>query len=116
MERPLIYPRKEIKSYGTGQRIEGRYDVGQRAVIVEDLVTSGKSIAQGVAVLKAAGLQIADAVVLIDREQGGAANLKQEGYTLHRVMTLNHLLSLLEDLGRIDGGTRTRVMRELRGS
>jgi uridine monophosphate synthetase len=113
MDRPLIYPRKEVKSYGTGQQIEGQFNVGDRAVVVEDLVTSGKSVIQGGALLKGAGLQISDAVVLIDRLQGGGANLQAEGYTLHSVVTLPYLLRVLEEQERITARQHARVLEAL---
>ena len=54
MNIPLIYPRKTAKSYGTGKQVEGVWQVGQRAVVIEDLITSGDSILQAIAALKAA--------------------------------------------------------------
>ena len=110
---PLIYPRKTAKRYGTGRQVEGRWKVGQTAVVVEDLITSGDSILQAVATLKAEGLHVNDAVVLIDREQGGRQNLREQGYQLHAVMTLSRLLSTLEDQGRISARQRAEVLKGL---
>lgn len=113
MDVPLIYPRKTAKSYGTGRQVEGVWAVGQRAVIIEDLITSGDSILQAIASLKAEGLQVQDAVVLIDREQGGKEELAEQGYQLHAVMTLRHLLAVLESNGRIDARQRAEVLTTL---
>ena len=110
---PLIYPRKTAKRYGTGRQVEGKWEVGQTAVVIEDLITSGDSILQAVASLKAAGLQVRDAVVLIDREQGGREALAGQGYELHAVTTLSRLLALLEHEGRIDGRQRAEVLSAL---
>ena len=101
MNQPLIYPRKTAKSYGTGKAIEGVYGVGDTAVVVDDLVTSGDSIVQTIAALKAGGLRVTDSVVLIDREQGGAKNLAAEGNRLHAIMSLPYLLSVLLENERI---------------
>ncbi len=101
MNRPLIYPRKTAKSYGTGKTIEGVYAIGDTAVVIDDLITSGDSIVQTIAALKAGGLHVTDAVVLIDREQGGAENLQAEGYRLHSIMSLPYLLSVLLEQERI---------------
>jgi len=101
MNQPLIYPRKTAKSYGTGKGIEGVYTVGDTAVVVDDLVTSGDSIVQTIAALKAGGLRVTDAVVLIDREQGGAETLRSEGYRLHAIMSLPYLLDVLLEQGHI---------------
>ena len=110
---PLIYPRKTAKRYGTGRQVEGRWEVGQTTVVIEDLITSGDSILQAVASLKAAGLQVQEAVVLIDREQGGREALAEQGYRLHAVTTLSRLLALLEQEGRIDGRQRAEVLSAL---
>ena len=111
---PLIYPRKTAKRYGTGRQVEGKWEVGQTAVVIEDLITSGDSILQAVASLKAAGLQVQDAVVLIDREQGGREALAGQGYRLHAVTSLSRLLALLEREGRIDARQRAEVLGALR--
>lgn len=111
MNRPLVFPRKQVKSYGTGKQIEGKWEVGQTAVIIEDLITSGDSILQGVAALKASGLHVQDAVVLVDREQGGREALQAQGYRLHAVMTLTGLLDHLVDGGRITAQLRHRVLQ-----
>ncbi|UCC51465.1 MAG: orotate phosphoribosyltransferase [Anaerolineaceae bacterium] len=109
--RPLIYPRKTAKSYGSGKGIEGTWSIGQKVVVVDDVITSGNSIIQTIAVLKASGLRIKHAVVLIDREQGGAKMLDAEGYQLHSVMSLNYLLSTLRDQGRISQKQYKRATR-----
>lgn len=113
MDVPLVYPRKVEKSYGTGKSVEGVWQVGQTAVVLDDLVTSGDSIMQTITPLKAAGLQVHDAVVLVDRQQGGAEFLRREGYTLHAVITLDHLLLLLQENGRITPTERAHVLAAL---
>ena len=110
MNRPMIFHRKQAKNYGTGRQIEGIWSVGQRVVIIEDVITSGESILQGIAVLKAAGLQVLDAAVLINRQQGGAENLAANGYTLHSVFTLEKLLDLLLQVKKIDTSLYQRVI------
>jgi uridine monophosphate synthetase len=113
MNVPLIYPRKTAKSYGTGKGIEGHWEVGQTAVVVDDLITSGDSILQAIVSLKAAGLHVSDAVVLIDREQGGGETLRDQGYRLHAAMTLSHLLAILESRERITADQRAKGLHNL---
>ena len=113
MDRPLIYPRKTAKSYGTGKNIEGRYAVGQTAVVIDDLITSGDSIMETIATVKAAGLKVHDAVVLIDREQGGRATLEEQGYHVHAVTTIHELLDALHEHGRLSRGQLDEVLASL---
>jgi uridine monophosphate synthetase len=113
LNMPLIYPRKAAKSYGTGKNIEGKWHIGQTAVVIDDLVTSGDSILETIAALKAAGLHVDDAVVLIDREQGGRQLLEQQGYTLHAVLTLPRVLDILVEHGRLSDRQRAEVIASL---
>ncbi|MFN2135411.1 MAG: orotate phosphoribosyltransferase [Candidatus Promineifilaceae bacterium] len=113
MNRPLIYPRKTAKSYGTGKGIEGVYNVGETAVIIDDLVTSGDSIIQTLAPLKAGGLRVTDAVVLIDREQGGVESLREQGYRLHAIMSLSYLLSILLERDMISEKKYEKTLKSL---
>ncbi len=107
---PLIYPRKEAKAHGLGKEIEGAWQPGDRAVIVEDLITSGGSTVQTAERLRAAGLVVEDALVLIDREQGGAANLAAAGIRSHSVFKLRPLLDTLVEAGRLDRTKQQEVL------
>lgn len=113
LNQPLIYPRKTAKSYGTGKGIEGAYQIGETAVIIDDLITSGDSVLQAIAALKAGGLQVNDAVVLIDRQQGGMENLRQAGYQPHAAMTIRQILTILESHQRITARDTARVLQSL---
>ena len=113
LDKPLIYPRKTAKSYGTGKNIEGRWSIGQTVVVIDDLITSGDSVLETVASVKAAGLHVRDAVVLIDREQGGREMLAKQGYRVHPVMTLRQMLEILVSHGRLTGSQRDEVLMSL---
>lgn len=114
MDQPLIYPRKEMKTYGTGKSIEGIFEVGQKTILIEDLITSGKSIAEAFAILKAAGLSGNQSVVLIDRQQGGIQQLAAEnGIEVKAIMTLTQMLDYLIAAGKIDDKGKDNVLTQL---
>ncbi len=99
--RPLLYPRREAKGYGTGQEIEGRYRAGETVVLLDDVISSGASKLEAIRKLEAAGLKICDVVVLIDRQGTGRAELAAAGYRLHAVATLRELVAALAASGSI---------------
>jgi uridine monophosphate synthetase len=110
---PLVYPRKEAKSHGTGRTVEGVFAAGQVTVPVEDVITSGGSLLRAIETLESAGLVVNDVVVLVDREQGGRARLQEHGYRLHAVLTLGQILDTLRDENIIDAQTYQKVKRYL---
>lgn len=112
---PLIYPRKEVKQHGLGKGIEGAWEAGERVVIIEDLITSGGSTIQTAERLREAGLIVEDAIVLIDREQGGVEKLAAAGIRAHAVYRLGEVLDELVAGGQIDEATAARVRAFVRG-
>ncbi|HNS51869.1 MAG TPA: orotidine-5'-phosphate decarboxylase [Anaerolineae bacterium] len=114
MGLPLIYPRREVKAYGTGQKIEGAFEPGDRAVVLDDLITTGGSKLEAIRPLEEAGLAVRDVVVLIDREQGGREELAAAGYHLHAVLRLGDMLDVLQAANRITAAQRDKVKAYLR--
>jgi uridine monophosphate synthetase len=113
--RPLIYPRKEVKGYGTQRAIEGVFAAGERAVVLDDLITTGGSKIEAIEPLQAVGLKVKDIVVLIDRESGGREMLQQAGYRLHSVLTLRQILDTLAQHDQISAEQRAQVLDWLDG-
>ena len=99
---PMIYPRKEAKSYGTKAEIEGEYHAGETAVIIDDLTTTGGSKFEAIEKLTGAGLVVKDVVVLVDRQSGAKESLAQAGYSMHAVLTISQLLDYWEEAGKVE--------------
>jgi orotate phosphoribosyltransferase len=96
-KRPMVYlhPNREDVV------IEGVYRPGETAIIMDDLVTGGGSIAETAAHLRDAGLLVRDAFVLVDRQQGAKDRLRSEGIHLRAVLTLEVILNYLMSRGLI---------------
>jgi uridine monophosphate synthetase len=98
---PMIYPRKEVKSYGTKAEIEGLYQPGEKVVVIDDLATTGGSKFEAIEKLTAAGLCVRDVVVLIDRQSGASETLEQAGFRMHAVFKLTEMLDYWEASGKV---------------
>jgi uridine monophosphate synthetase len=99
---PMIYPRKEAKTYGTKAEIEGEYHPGETVVVIDDLATTGGSKFEAIEKLTGAGLVVRDVVVLVDRQSGARESLAQAGYSMHAVFTITQLLDYWEMTGKAD--------------
>jgi len=116
LNRPLIYPRREVKAHGTRRAIEGAFEPGETALLVDDLITRGDSKLEAIAPLEEAGLIVRDVLVLIDREQGGAEDLARRGYRLHAVLRLTEILDVLRESDRITPAQHAETLAYLRCS
>ncbi len=99
---PMIYPRKEVKTYGTKAEIEGEYHAGETVVVIDDLATTGGSKFEAIEKLTGAGLVVKDVVVLVDRQSGAKESLAHAGYTMHAVLTISQLLAYWEKNGNVE--------------
>ena len=99
---PMIYPRKEVKEYGTKAQIEGEYHAGETVVVIDDLATTGGSKFEAIEKLTGAGLVVKDVVVLVDRQSGAKESLAEAGYAMHAVLTINEMLDYWEKTGKVE--------------
>ena len=104
--KPLVYPRKERKEYGTGAAVEGGFVPGETVLLLDDLATTGGSKLEAIQTLQAEGLRVSDVAVLIDREGGARKELARLGCRLHAVFTLTLLLDHWESRGTVE---RSRI-------
>ena len=105
----MLIRRKEAKSYGTKKLIEGKYQAEENCLIIEDVVTTGSSILETTIDLRSEGLIVEDAIVVVNREQGGVESLAKRGIKMHSLFTLGYLLDTLKDAGMIDASTVMNV-------
>ncbi|NUR50744.1 MAG: orotate phosphoribosyltransferase [Hamadaea sp.] len=84
---PCAFVRKTAKEYGTRRLAEGADVAGRRVVIVEDVVTSGGQIAISTRQLRGLGALVDTALCVIDRQEGGAEALAEDGIGLRALLT-----------------------------
>ena len=99
---PMIYPRKEVKTYGTKAEIEGEYHAGETVLVIDDLATTGGSKFEAIEKLTGVGLVVKDIVVLVDRQSGAKESLEQAGYSMYAVLTISQLLEYWETTGKVE--------------
>ena len=79
--------RKSIKEHGRQKRIEGNFSPGNCVVVVDDVITTGGSTLQAIDAIEEAGGQIAFVILLVDREEGGCANIEKRGHKVIPIFT-----------------------------
>jgi len=113
LSKPLLYVRKELKEHGRDRRIEGLLRPGDKVLALDDVSTTGKSIIEAAEAIRAEGGIVEDAVVLLDRQQGGEANLRKIGVKLHAFTTMRHVAEKLVNLGTIDEGQQQDILSQI---
>lgn len=71
--------RKEAKTHGTGNLIEGPFSATDRVVVVEDVITTGKSALQAIDAVRRQGAEVVGVLAVVDREEGGVEAIKNSG-------------------------------------
>ena len=113
---PLIIKRKEAKSYGTKKLIEGIYEKGQNCLLVEDVITSGKSLVETIEEVENEGIKVSDIVVVLDRQQGGKEKLEAKGYKVHSLFNISEVVEILREVNYIDDEEVARIQDFVNGN
>src|SRR2546423_6798502 len=85
--------RKTAKEHGRQKRIEGNFSPGNSVVVVDDVITTGGSTLQAIDAIEEAGGRVAFVIVLVDREEGGRANIQRRGHTVIPIFTRRELVT-----------------------
>jgi len=88
---PVVFVRKQAKTYGTRRLAEGWDISGRRLLVVEDVVTSGGQVLASSHDLRRSGAIVEDVVCVIDRQAGGAETLAAAGLKLRPLLTKKDL-------------------------
>src|SRR2546425_4375934 len=101
MSKPLVYTRKEVKLHGRERKVEGVLASGDKVLLIDDVITSGKNLLAGLQSLRDEGGVVEDALVLVDREEGGTAHLEKSGVKLHSVVRISEIAKKLLDMDAV---------------
>lgn len=115
MKKPMVYVRKEEKGHGLGRQVEGATRPGQKALVIDDLVTTGGSIISAVEALRKTGCVVKETAVLIDRLEGGKANLARAGVRLTAYAQITDLIEMLYQGKMMTKGDYETVVKQIKG-
>ena len=93
--KPLIYVRSKPKEHGTTKSIEGKISAGMQVVMIDDVMTTGTSVLNGINQLKEAELLVSDLYVIINRLEGGDKALSDIGVQTHQLTDILEITDIL---------------------
>ncbi len=115
LKKPMLYVRKEEKGHGLARQVEGAPRPGWRTLVVDDLITTGGSIVSAVEALKRSGCIVKDALVLVDRLEGGKARLAASGVKLNSFVDVKELVETLFNGKRVTKADYQAVLKQMGG-
>ena len=101
LNKSFLYTRPNLRKHGRERRVEGILVSGDKVLLLDDLVTSGKSLHKASSAIRAEGGVVEDAVVLIDREERGKESLAKDNIKLHCLMKASEAAHTLYEVGAI---------------
>jgi len=93
--KPLIYVRSKPKEHGTTKSIEGKISAGMKVVMVDEVMTTGTSVLNGINQLKEIGLLVSDLYVIINRLEGGDKALSDIGVQTNQLTDILEITDIL---------------------
>jgi len=112
LKKPFIYIRSKVKLHGRERRIEGVIMPGNRVLLVDDLVTTGLSLKKAAKNIRAEGGVVSDALVMLDREEGGKERLLKDNIKLHYLLTASEAATKLYELGTIEEDQLKTILKQ----
>ncbi|WP_252313846.1 orotate phosphoribosyltransferase [Sinobaca sp. H24] len=112
MELPMVYVRSSSKSHGKGNQIEGLIKEGQKVVIVEDLISTGKSIIEVQRALEAAGAVVLGAAAIFTYGlEKGTNQLEEAGLSVEVLTGFDALVKAAEEENYIKASDMERLKK-----
>lgn len=111
LKKPFLYVRKE-PTRGRERRVEGMLNPGDTVLLVDDLITTGKTMGEAIDSIVAEGGVISDALVLIDRQEGGKKALESRGIKLHCLIEMREVARILYEIETIDKEEYNNILKQ----
>ena len=114
LKKPFLYMRKGVRLHGRERRVEGVLASGDRVLLIDDLITTGLTLKKAADAVRAEGGVITDAVVFLDREEGGKQMLEKNGIKLHALLKITEIANSLYDSGAIDRENLKTILKQVK--
>ena len=114
LKKPFIYVRPTERKHGRGRKVEGILLPGDRVLLIDDLITRGGSILKAAEAVRAERGMVTDAVVLLNREEHGEANLAENGIKLHYLLTTSEAAYKLHDIDAITKDQLDTILKQVK--
>jgi len=114
LKKPFLYVRKGIRRHGRQRRVEGILVSGDRVLLVDDLVTTGLNLKKAAKSIRAEGGVVKEAVVFLDREEGGKEKLEKSGIKIHTLLKISEVANTLYEMGAIDEESLKTILKQVK--
>lgn len=114
LKKPFLYIRRGVRLHGRQKRTEGILAPGDRVLLVDDLVTTGLSLEKAAKAIVAEGGVVTDAVVLIDRQEGGIQKMEKQGIKVHALLNIGEMTSVFGEMGTLDEQQVKTILKQIK--
>ena len=112
--KPLIYVRNKPKDHGTSKSLEGSFEQGKKALMIDDVATTGGSVVNALKPIKDAGIAITDAFVIINRMEGASEALEAEGVKMHSLTDILQITNILHDQNLVSNDILENIKKHIK--
>jgi len=116
LSKPFLYVRREFKALGRERRVEGMLNLGDYILLTDDLIATGGNLAAAANALRSEGGLIKDAVVLIDREEGGEEALARIEVKLHSLVKMSEAARIMYDMEIINKEQLALILKQTKSA
>ena len=114
LRKPMLYVRKGVRMHGRERRVEGILVSGERVLLLDDLATTGLSLRKAAEAVRAEGGVVTEAIVFLDREEGGRELLEKSGVGLHAMLKISEIAKTLYDMGTLDEESYKTILKQIK--
>ncbi len=114
LKKPFLYVRKDIQLQGRERRVEGILVSGDKVLLIDDLLTTGLTLKKAADAVRAEGGVVTEAVVFLDREEGGRELLEKNGIKLHSLLKISEMAKTLYEMGAIDEENLKTILKQVK--